>query len=520
MTRTITVEPDQYRWLLEYSQQSGRTVQEIIVEALNEWIDSGRRLQRARPSKANRQLRADSGGGAKDKNPSPDFQREKDYVSRCTENGQVVRVCVYSVRCYPPESTEQMKSILLFAAIALVGCGGGYTPALQTASPNSTPAPTPTPTPTPAPVPPPPPAPVPPPPPPPPPTPLPQSYTLTILPPVCGGSAAQAQAINEAGVVAGYSIVNGKSNATIWQNAVAVNLGVLPGTIQSFANAINPIGQVAGQAQDDMGLTSAFIWTAETGMTAIGVLPGFDSSLATGIDTDGTVVGVSFLHYDATSQQGFTWKSSTGIQPINGIQSATAINTRRIAGLGQNLDATILANGKLQDLGTLGGAFSVATALNSKGHAVGYAPDAASQTHAFFWNSTILDLGTAGTNLSVATGINDSDQVVGSIGTQVAGPTGTFFGVNRATVWTAATGIKDLNGMIPSASGWSLNFAAGINNKGAIVGAATDANLVTNGFVLEPQWEDSQSQEDSQNQEGSQSQEDSQSQVFVEQFNP
>jgi hypothetical protein len=38
---TIWIDDDQYKEILEYSQQGGRTVHEIIVEALNEWIDSG-----------------------------------------------------------------------------------------------------------------------------------------------------------------------------------------------------------------------------------------------------------------------------------------------------------------------------------------------------------------------------------------------------------------------------------------------------------------------------------------------
>jgi hypothetical protein len=37
-TRTITIEPEQYKALLEYSQQSGLTLHEIIVKAFTEWI--------------------------------------------------------------------------------------------------------------------------------------------------------------------------------------------------------------------------------------------------------------------------------------------------------------------------------------------------------------------------------------------------------------------------------------------------------------------------------------------------
>ena len=39
-TRTIWIDPDQYEEILEHSQQSGRTVYEIVLEALTEWVDS------------------------------------------------------------------------------------------------------------------------------------------------------------------------------------------------------------------------------------------------------------------------------------------------------------------------------------------------------------------------------------------------------------------------------------------------------------------------------------------------
>ncbi|HEV3206070.1 MAG TPA: hypothetical protein VGZ28_03890 [Terriglobales bacterium] len=39
-TRTITIEPDQYKELLEYSQQSGQSVKAVIKEALENYIAS------------------------------------------------------------------------------------------------------------------------------------------------------------------------------------------------------------------------------------------------------------------------------------------------------------------------------------------------------------------------------------------------------------------------------------------------------------------------------------------------
>ena len=56
-------------------------------------------------------------------------------------------------------------------------------------------------------------------------------------------------------------------------------------------------------------------------------------------------------------------------------------------------------------------------------------------------------------------GINDAGEVIGSLGK------------NGAWYWTQQTGVKDLNTMIPPGSGWELNSANGINQKGEIVGS-------------------------------------------------
>src|SRR5437773_2484653 len=69
------------------------------------------------------------------------------------------------------------------------------------------------------------------------------------------------------------------------------------------------------------------------------------------------------------------------------------------------------------DLGTLGGTFSSAVAVNASGQVVGtstIAGDAAS--HAFSWTaaSGMIDLGTLGGNNSEARGVNASGQVVGT----------------------------------------------------------------------------------------------------------
>ena len=342
---------------------------------------------------------------------------------------------------------------LLLSVLWLAGCGGG-----QGATTASNPVPAPPPS-------------V-----PPPPVSLPRSYRLTILPPMDGGTAAQAEAINASGTVAGYSVVNGHAEATLWQDGKAIDLG------EGWAVAINDAGVAAGYVND--GFPQATTWPGGS----LGTLPGYDSSIATGIDSDGTVVGIAFVLAHLEQQTGWKWTPGTGMMATPGIQSALAIRNGVIAGIGTNFDAVTNRN----DLGVQG----AATAVSSDGRVAGFTPFG--NVQAFEWQDGVLTLlGTAGTGISVASGINDSGILVGQIGNALSGsvrlakravpsPHASFVGITRAMAWTAPDGIVDLNGRIAAGNGWTLAFATGINGSGEIVGAAISDAQATAGFVLVP----------------------------------
>ena len=112
-----------------------------------------------------------------------------------------------------------------------------------------------------------------------------------------------------------------------------------------------------------------------------------DSSVATGINESGVVVGVSFEFQNSANQQGFTWTSSAGKQPIPGSLTALAIISGQVAGADTGNHAAIFSNGQTDDLGTLSDT-SVSTSVNSSGRAAGF-----SGTHAFFFDGTMRDLG-------------------------------------------------------------------------------------------------------------------------------
>src|SRR5215467_1771693 len=69
------------------------------------------------------------------------------------------------------------------------------------------------------------------------------------------------------------------------------------------------------------------------------------------------------------------------------------------------------------DLGTLGGSYSVATAVNANGQVIGFSYLAGDMAqHAFLWTAaglTPVDLGTLGGTSSVATAVNANGRVIG-----------------------------------------------------------------------------------------------------------
>jgi probable HAF family extracellular repeat protein len=117
--------------------------------------------------------------------------------------------------------------------------------------------------------------------------------------------------------------------------------------------------------------------------------------------------------------------------------------------------ATAQSSFEAVDLGTLGGFFSQAVAINDNGQVVGWSFLADNTTiHAFSWTKAggMVDL-TPGADYSSAAAVNASGQVVGSTNT-------TGFS------WTQAGGIVDIG----SLTGWGYTYPAALNANGLVVG--------------------------------------------------
>ena len=217
-----------------------------------------------------------------------------------------------------------------------------------------------------------------------------------------------------------------------------------------------------------------------------------------------------------------------------GVTVATAINTSgQVTGysyLPKKQGATVYhaflwTNGKMTDLGELGGAgspgggLSEGHAINDAGQVVGYATDTAGDLDAALWNGRKITL-LPGLNPD-AIGINDSGQIIGVIngefidsnGTQTVLPdppslltcnavainnngqvTGDCSGQEgtlneftpRGVVWTndTPTVLPTLGGPCPSAALTCPEaFPTAINNNGQVTGTAATSTGALDGFL-------------------------------------
>jgi probable HAF family extracellular repeat protein len=265
------------------------------------------------------------------------------------------------------------------------------------------------------------------------------------------------------------------------------DLGVVKNMATSEAAALNNLGHVAGTAyggeetcafhydylkkfmEDAGGTNSRGFGISSTGMIVgdsffaspsehpqshaalfqwgsakdLGVMQGYGFSRANGINAMGQVVGYSGPTRDSSESRAFVWSNQTGmidLGTLGGVYAqANAINDAGfITGTAQlpapagpapaeithafiYCQSCMGLGPQMRDLGVLGGNSSYGMAINGYNHVAGYSTFKANddRVHAFFYNGNkMIDLGSLGSkrwgsDLSVALGINKLDQVVG-----------------------------------------------------------------------------------------------------------
>jgi len=167
-----------------------------------------------------------------------------------------------------------------------------------------------------------------------------------------------------------------------------IDLGTFGGP-NSFTNGssvvINDKGTVVGEADTsipcpylpEFPISPAFKWERGV-MTELPRLPGGCGGFPIAINSEGTIVG---------------WADNGVFDPLTA---------------GPEIRAVIWKEGQILDLGTFGGANSLATNINDRGQVVGASFTATGETHAFLWeDGVMIDLGTLAGPYSVADAINN-----------------------------------------------------------------------------------------------------------------
>jgi probable HAF family extracellular repeat protein len=279
----------------------------------------------------------------------------------------------------------------------------------------------------------------------------------------------EATSINASGQIVGTSETSEidpfigvkQVRAVLWQHGEIKNLGTFGGN-ESAAAANNNRGQVVGIAlnaiPDPFGFFSAgtqaraFLWQKGE-LQDLGTLGGPDA-LAFVLNERGQAAGYSYV--DSTPNP------ATGVPTI---------------------DPFLWDNGKMIDLGTLGGTLGFPVALNNRGQVIGVSNLAGDQTaDPFLWDKgKLIDLYTSATGGSVITAnaINDAGQIVGAADFSSTG--GSSF---SAVLWK-----KGVATNLGTLSGDCASQAYAINSRGQVVGDSFSCDTGELRTFLWENWE-------------------------------
>jgi probable HAF family extracellular repeat protein len=263
--------------------------------------------------------------------------------------------------------------------------------------------------------------------------------------------------INEQGQVVGevQKSYDHPLRAVRWWKGDVTELGTLGGS--STARAINDREQIVGRSRVSAGW-HAFLWEehdspAVSGWTGVGLLGPIAALVGVAILLGAyrplgrrlsrawylagggifllVFVPAALLLADRTLDQVALSSPSPAVRDLGTLGGrphsyAVALNERaQVIGWCSNTPGTdeelpptprafLWENGEMRDLGTLGGTYSIAYAINEAGQVAGQSQTADGQWHAVVWeNGEMSALDTLGGKYSAALAINDAGQIVG-----------------------------------------------------------------------------------------------------------
>jgi probable HAF family extracellular repeat protein len=156
---------------------------------------------------------------------------------------------------------------------------------------------------------------------------------------------------------------------------------------------------------------------------------------------------------------------------VNGVGDVAGFSTLSGTALSPTF-AFLFSNGKMRDLGTLGGGSSRAYGINDFGQVVGASDRPSGTADAFLYSGgKMTDLGALGSSGSSANDINNVHQVVGS--SEAANGSGM-----HAFLWSTGT-MRDIGTL--GGTGGTIAYA--INDGGQIVGYSTPPNRSAHAFL-------------------------------------
>lgn len=256
------------------------------------------------------------------------------------------------------------------------------------------------------------------------------------------------------------------------------NLGVLPGYASSQASALSSDGTVVvGTTATTAGNRQAFRWNAQQGMAGLGFIPDGTASAATAVSANGAViVGVGDVNSGdpPTPSAGFRWTADGGAQRIDALPGSQLCAVGGVSGDGTVVVGTCLQTNNtafrwtassgpvaLSRFGGGGNQQSNAIAISRDGLViVGVGHPVL--TGAVMWaaNGSSTSLGKLpGDAEGVATAVSRDGSVIVGASTNNAG-------VPRAFRWTQQTGMVALaNGV----NGLLGTFATSVSGSGSTI---------------------------------------------------